>query len=86
MAISWQLTTLSSERRARALRGFLVSSSVIVCYSLFDTPLQEHKFGLVGQQRGRLLPVFPCGATLTPDVFQGDKTGLVLGDFKFQFQ
>jgi hypothetical protein len=81
MAISWQLATLGSERR-----GFLVSSRVIVCYSLFGTPLQELKFCLVGQQRGRLLPVFPRGATLMPDVCQGGKTGLVLGDFKFQFQ
>ena len=35
---------------------------------------------------GRLLPGFPVGITLTPGVCQGGKTGLVLGDFKFQFR
>ena len=62
-------------------------SGVMVYYSLFWTPLREVVFGLVGQPVGEIAARIPRGgATLTPGVCQGGKTGLVLGDFKFHFR
>ena len=70
----------------RAHRVSLVGSEVMVCYSLFWTPLLEVIFGLVGQPVGGDCCLdFPMGLHQCPAYIKEVNLVRFLGDIKFQF-